>query len=177
MATGINLLPQGKALKGQDKVLVESISKLTLIGLIIFIAAILVVGVYFVYSSLRLRSSISAEETLKAEVEALANTEQSFYLVKDRVSKVKTILAKASTNEQTEKLAGFLENSTQELSLTEIQLTSQKVILSLVFPSSSSFGVFYKSLVDSGIYKTITLKSLNFSQLVGYLATLELTNE
>lgn len=176
MAIGINLLPQGKALKGQDKVLVESISKLTLIGLIIFIAAIMAVGVYFAYSSLRLRSSISAEETLKSEIEALANTEQSFYLVKDRVSKVKTILAKASTNEQVDKLSGFLENSAQESTLTEVQLTSQKVVLSLVFPSSSSFGLFYKSLVDSGIYKIVTLKSLNFSQLAGYLATLELMN-
>lgn len=177
MATGINLLPQGKVLKGRDKALVDAISKLVFVGLIIFIASILVIGAYLVYTSLRIRASVSNEEVLKAEVGALADTEQSFFLIKDRVSKIKIILAKDSLNEQIVKLSGFLKILSPDVRLIEVQAANQKVTLGLGFVSSQSFGAFYKGLVESGTYKTIILKSLSFNPLGGYIATLELSDE
>ena len=177
MATGINLLPEGKVLKGRDRVLVEGISKIVFGGLIVFIVAALAIAGYFVYSSLRMRASLSSEEALKVQIEALSDTEQSFFLIKDRVSKVRTVLAKESLNDEMAKLSGFLVNLPGDARLIEVQATNQKITIGISFISSSSFGSFYKNLVSSGKYKTIILKSLSFSPSGGYVAALELIDE
>ena len=173
----INLLPQGIALKGKDKIVLTSVGKFVSVGFVIFLlAAFLIVG-YFIYLSLRIRASISLEETLKSQIGSLEQTEQSFFLIKDRIGKIKSVLAKENVRVQTETLSGVVGSFPPGVRILEIQMTSQKVTLTLIFSSSESFGIFYKGLIEAKTYKTIVLKTFSFNPSTGYIATMELTND
>ena len=173
----INLLPQGATLKGRDRILLDGLRKFVLVGFMIFIAAALVITGYLIYTSLRIRSSIANEETLKPQVNALRQTEQSFFLIKDRVSKIKTVFGKESANAQITTLSGFLRGVFPDARVLEIQITSQKVNLGVIFPTSSAFGAFYKTLIDADLYKTVILKSFSFNPSAGYIATFALSQK
>lgn len=175
MAT-INLLPQAATLKGRDKTLVQGLSKFLYVGFIILIAGGLALAGYFVFTVVRVRSSLLNEENLKAQVTTLSQTEQSYFLIKDRIAKIKSVLAKDSAGTQITILRA-LPVFVGENRVLEIQISGQKVTLALVFPSSASFGDFYKGLIESKVYKTVILKSFSFSPSVGYIATMELSNE
>lgn len=170
----INLLPTQLVLKGKDKVIIEGIKKFTLIGFLFLILGSLVIAGYLVYVSLRIRSSVGNEEGLKSEISTLQQTEQGLFLIKDRISKIKLVYAKESSDSQILNLTTFLESNSGDYRILEIQVVSQKVVLSMAFPSSTSFGSFYKSLINSGLYPNIVLKSLSFNQSIGYVASFEL---
>lgn len=170
----INLLPQGLTLKGKDKILIDGVKKLVFAGFMLFIVAILVVTGYLIYTAVKIRTSVGIEESLKGEIGALSQTEQSFFLVKNRISKIKTVLSKESSNGQILTLNELLNSLSGEAKILEIQITSQKVGLSAVFPTSEIFGTFYKNIILSDLYDTVILKSLSFNPTAGYIATLEL---
>lgn len=173
----INLLPTQFVLKGKDKVLIEGIKKFAFIGFLILTIVALTLGGYLVYLSVRIRSSIGNEETLKSEVTSLQQTEQGLFLIKDRISKIKTVYAKDSADSQITILTGFFQGNPGDYRILEIQVTSQRVNLSLAFPSSSSFGSFYKALVEARLFPNITLKSFSFNPSLGYVAAFELSQK
>src|SRR3989344_8904889 len=121
MAT-INLLPPTIALKGRDKILITGLRKFVLVGFIIIIASALVLAGYFIYTTVRLRASLSSEELLKTEVASLQETEQSYFLIKDRISKIRGVLAQESANSQITTLMSLPifggENRVLEIQLT-----------------------------------------------------------
>lgn len=173
----INLLPQGAALKGKDKTVLTALRKFVILGFMVFIAFSLAITGYLIYTSLRIRSGVASQEALKVQIDSLGQTEQSFFLIKDRISKIKTVLAKESSNEQIATLSDFLRGLSPDARVLEIQITSQKVTLGVIFPTSSAFGTFYKTLVEAGLYKTVILKSFSFNPSAGYIATFELSQK
>lgn len=176
MAT-INLLPTQLTLKGRDKAIVEGAKKFVFIGFILLILASLAIAGYLVFMSVRIRASINSEEVLKKEISSFQQAEQSLFLIKDRIGKIKTVLGKESANSQVATLAEFLQTGPGDLRILEIQITPQKVTLSLIFPSSASFGGFYKLLIGSNLYPNILLKSFSFNPSIGYLVTFELSQK
>ena len=176
MAT-INLLPSQLVLKGKDKILIEGIKKFVFVGFILLIIGSLIVVGYLIFISLRIRSSISNEEFLKSEIDNLQETEQGLFLIKDRISKIKSIYAKQSADAQIALLTDFLLSNQGDYRIIEIQIISERVDLGVSFPSSSSFGLFYKALISSEIYSQVVLKSFSFNPTLGYIATFELTQK
>lgn len=173
MAT-INLLPTELTLKGKDKVLVQGIRKFVSAGLLVLIIGALIIAGYLVFISFRIRSSLSNEEVLKQEISSFQETEQGLFFIKDRISKIKSVLAKESSNEQISVLSGFLQTTQGEFSIFEVQVSIQRTEISLVFPTSIEFGNFYKALIESNLYSNIILKSFSLNPSLGYLATFEL---
>lgn len=171
----INLLPTQLALKGKDKIVIEAVRKIALIGFLLLILASLVIAGYLVYALFRVRLSVNNEEALKSEIGSFQQTEQGLFLIKNRLSRIKSVLAKESANDQITKLSGLLQALPPDFRVLEIQVTSQKVTLSLIFFSSDSFGNFYKRLIDLKLYSSVSLKSLSFNPSAGYLATFELS--
>ncbi|MBI4157837.1 hypothetical protein HY502_03245 [Candidatus Woesebacteria bacterium] len=173
----INLLPSQLVLKGKDKVLLEGLKKFVLIGFIILIAASLIIAGYLVYLSFRIRSSVGNEDVLKSEISSLQQTEQGLFLIKDRISRIKAVYAKESVDGQIATLTDFIEQVSGDFRISEIQISVQRVDLSVVFPSSSAFGLFYKSLIAADLYPDITLKTLSFNPSLGYIASFELSQK
>ncbi len=176
MAT-INLLPTALTLKSKDKAVIDAIKKFVLLGFIVLIVASLIIAGYLIYLSLGMRASLGREEVFKQEISSFQETEQGLFLIKDRISKIKTVYAKESANKQIEVLADFLKNTPGDFRILEIQVTSQKVNLSLIFPTSSAFGAFYKSMVDSKVYTGVVLKAFSFNPSAGYVAAFELSQQ
>ena len=173
----INLLPSQLVLKGRDKVLVEGLKKFVFIGFIILIATSLIIAAYLIYLSLRIRSSVGSEEVLKSEVSSLQQTEQGLFLIKDRITRIKSIYAKESVDGQIAKLTGFIQGASADFRISEIQISAQRVNLSVIFPSSGEFGLFYKSLINANLYPNVTLKALSFNPSLGYIVSFELSQK
>lgn len=173
MAT-INLLPPQLVLKGRDKVVVESLKKFVFAGFLLLIVASLVIAAYLIYLSTRIRSSVTREEVLKSEINSLEQTEQGLVLIKDRISKIKSVYALESADSQIETLVGFLQATPGDYRILEIQLSAKGVVLNVVFPSSDSFGAFYKALIEAKLYSSVTLRTFSLSPALGYVASFEL---
>lgn len=171
----INLLPPQLAIKGKDKVLVEGIKKFVFAGFLILILASLVIAGYLIYLSIRIRTSVSSEEVLKNDINSQQQTEQGLFLIKDRISRIKSVYAKESADKQIATLAGFIQTAPGEFRLLEIQVSTQKATLSVAFPSSDTFGSFYKALINANLYPNVVLKAFSFNPSLGYVASFELS--
>ena len=173
MAT-INLLPQELKPKGYVVKLTLRLKKIATSMAIIFFVLVVFLGGAILILTLSMRSSIQRQESLKAEIKLLEDTEQRLVLIRDRLNKVDLILSEKDANEAVSILKDVNGILPQESSISEARLMPDGLDLTLTTTTSSSLTQIFANLVSFPDIKKIELVRMEYSQVGGYRLRLSL---
>ena len=174
MAIKLNLLPPEKAVSGPLGKIVKSIRMLNVILLSAFIIFALGLGAFFVFTSIQLNSVNNSSNNLKAQISTLETSEQAMVLLKDRIGKIKSAQNVAGAKTNVANLGPFLSQVGPSSSLQELDVDSQKIDLSVIFRTNSDMTSFFKALLASTLFKSVTLSTFGYNPASGYLTTFHL---
>jgi hypothetical protein len=170
----INLLPTNLVAQGPVVKIADTLKKIVTVGFAVFILAAIVVSAYYLINFFTLRTSLSKQESLKTNLESLAQTEQRVFLTKDRLNKINAVLKVESADKNLEKLEQFLSVASQNVNISEAQISARNTEVSIIAKSSSALTSFMGNLVTAETFKTINLKSFSFNPISGYFITVEI---
>lgn len=142
------------------------------IGLTFFIFGTLFVG-YIVFLRIQIQASAKRAEGLKSSITALKSTEQSLYLLRERVDKIKNLLVKKTQAEPLTASGSVLINHP---GATLIQATSSlgKINIAAGSQKTGDLITFFESVISNNNYQSIKLMSFSYNPKTGYLFNLEL---
>lgn len=169
----INLLPPDLGPNASVLKFLNLAKKITVvIGLTFFVLGIFLIG-YIFFLRMELQTSIKKSEGFKSSIMNLKSTEQSLYFLKERVGKIKGLLAKET---QGEALAGSGEMFLNHpgVTLTQAATSQGKVSISGSSQNTSGLNTFFESLFADNNYKNINLASFSFNPKTGYVFSLEI---
>ena len=169
----INLLPTNLVAQGPVIKIANTLKQIVTIGFSVFILAVIIVAAYYLINFFTLRTSLTKQEALKTNIKALEQTEQKVFLIKDRLDKIKIALGVDSADKNLEKLEGFLTLISQNVIISEAQISSKNTEVSIIAKSSSALTSFMGSLMTAEVFKTINLTSFGFNPVNGYFITVE----
>jgi len=143
-----------------------------LIGLTFFIFGTLLVG-YIVFLRMEIKAADKRTQALKSSITALTETEQKFFLLKERTGNIKKLMAKETQKEPLTNSKDLLLNH-QGIVLTQVSTSLGKITISGSSPSTNSLGDFFEKIFLSDNFKGVKLTSFLFNPKSGYLFSLEL---
>lgn len=165
--TNINLLPKSLGPKGSILKLANFSKKAAVIVAAVFFVFGLLIGGYLFFLNREIKSSQGRQETLKATIKNLEQTEQKLFLLKDRIAKIKIFYNLEDSQTDLQSLGGLLAGSPSIL-VTKVTVIPGKITLDGTAQNSQAFGDFLGLLVLSPVYKTIDLLNFSFGPDVGY---------
>lgn len=170
----INLLPTDLGPKASVLKLANLGKKLAvIISLSFLIFGLLLVG-YILFLNLELKSSSGRETNLKNSITSLKSTEQSLYLLKERLNKIKTLLEKDTEGGAFETTKSL---SYPGITFTQIAVTGSKIEISASSQDSAAVGAFLNNILVNESYEDIKLTSFSLNPKLGYVFGLELVTQ
>lgn len=173
----INLLPEEK---GPDKL----ISRLTVVcknlsiilsGLL-FLSVAVIAGILLIQNS-GLNQLKLKQEKLTASVKNMEGTEKSLFLLKERLTKIKTILASGNVNKDLLSSLDNLMGTQFGVTASEIEISPQKTVLLIQGTASAGLTDYLADLLKSDLYREITLTSFLYNPVSGYSLNLEVAQK
>lgn len=169
----INLLPSDLGPNASVLKILSLIKKIAVVmSIVFFVFGTMVVG-YTIFLRVQLTSSVKRSEGYKASITNLKSTEQSMYLLKERVQGIKKLLAKQIREYPLNASSGFLTNHSGVI-LTQVATSLDNITVSGSSSSSASIGDFFESMVLDNSYKGVKLTSFVFNPKSGYLFNLDI---
>ena len=104
----INLLPTDLSPKGPVVRIAALVRSVAVISFSLLLITGLGISAFFIVNSLQIKNLNSANEELKGSIKSLEVTEQGLVLVRDRLGKVKQVLAQDSGADETAGLSEFI---------------------------------------------------------------------
>lgn len=170
----INLLPPDLGPNASVLKLVNLAKKAAVaIGLMFFIFGTLFIG-YIVFLRLQIQSSAKRSEGMKSSITALKSTEQSLYLLKERLGKIKSLFSKETQGGSPAPSNDILLNH-PGVSLTQVVTSEGKIDISAGCQSTSCLNSFFESILSNDNYKSIKLTSFSYSPNMGYIFSLDIS--
>jgi Tfp pilus assembly protein PilN len=177
MAVKLNLLPTDYTLTGPVRQLVKAARSLNVIFLALFLVAVLCMGGFFIFSSISLNSLATENNNLKSQIQAQTAAQQQIVLLKDRLTQIKTVQDIPGAAKSLVKIDPILTLIKDQSLLSELDVDSQKTVVSAIFKSNSDLTNFFRSLDSNSDYSTISLGTFNYSQTEGYQVSLSFTKK
>ena len=172
--SAINLLPQELKPKGMALRISLTLKKVARLSAIIFLVFTMVLtGVFFVLSS-QVKQSTDKQYGLKIQIEALEETEQRLFLLKDRLGKVEGTMSVNSAKEEIEVFEDVLGMNRNGVAFGQVTIEKDKVDVSVSVENADSITGFFNELIEKGNFKTIKLLSLQSDSESGYKMELSL---
>lgn len=173
MAVNINLLPSElKVSTG----LAQGLKIVRMVG-VIALGAFLLFGLgvagFFIISTVELNNLNSTNTNLKGQLTGMSVTEQRFFILKDRISKIKTAEAIPSATKSLTDFEPFL-SSLQTSKISELDITPSKVTTTINFNSNAELTAFMTAISTSSIYKSVTITSFGYNPAVGYSVSMSI---
>lgn len=169
----INLLPPDLGPNASVLKFLNLLKKTAVVvGLTFFVFGLLLIG-YIIFLKAEIQASAKRAEGLKSSITALKSTEQSLYLLKERVGKIKSLLAKETQDESLASSASLLLNH-PGVNLTQVVASPGKINISGSCQSTNYLSSFFESVLSNNNYKSINLASFMFNPKTGYIFSLEL---
>jgi len=167
----LNLLPSDlKANKDVAKT-ARNLSKITFaIGFLFVVAAAVGGAALFLFTQQATRLSEN-QQTLRENVSALEDTEQSLILVRDRIQRVQNILSSRGSYESVKKSDDIIANLAENAEFESLEVRSDLSKLTIILKDSDALSNLITELDDTTKYKNITIEDLSFSALLGYQLT------
>lgn len=172
----INLLPSDLGPKASAIRIAKLIKKFFVALISLFLIYAFFVIALIIVLKVQVASSNSRQEQLKTSILSLEKTEQSLFLLKDRIGKIKTVFASSSSENNLGGVGKILNNSSGVL-MSDVKILPGKVNLTVMSVSAAPLGDFLEKIVTGNDYQTVKVKSLSFNPSSGYLVSLELTQK
>lgn len=173
-ASNINLLPIDLSAKSGVAKTAALLRRVSMFGLVVFMVLGVMAGVFVVIYSIQLNSVITGNQALASQISTLEVTEQKTVLVKDRLQKIKNIEAQADVLNSVAGLTKVDSSLPQGVTIADVAIDALgKTSFSFNVTDSSSLANFLGSLIVSGNYKQLTIKSFTFAPQTGYLVSFE----
>ncbi|OFZ52123.1 MAG: hypothetical protein A2417_03350 [Bdellovibrionales bacterium RIFOXYC1_FULL_37_79] len=103
----------------------------------------------------------------------MKSTEQSLYLLKERIGNIKKLLgSKTKINPLSDSNSLFLNHP--GITLTQVVTSLDKITVSGNSQSTSSINSFFENIISNNLYPNIKLTSFLFSPKAGYLFNLDI---
>ncbi len=172
MTIKINLLPTDYRLTGPVGQIVKFARPLNVILLALFLVTVVGMGGFFIFSSFSLKNLVTRNDGLKKQIQSQSTAQQQMVLLKDRLSKIKTIQGIPTATKNLADIDPLLMLITGNSFLSELNLDSQKVAATVVFKSNSDLTNFLKAISSNTSYSSISLGTFNYSPVAGYQISL-----
>ncbi len=173
MPEKINLLPIELSAKGNIAKTATLLKKLAIAGSLLFLVLGGLAVIYIVFISIQVKSLEQSQKGLKTNIQRLEQTEQEFFLIKDRVQKADSILARQETIEGLGKLNEVILNLPPETFLSESEISEDKSKLTFMTKKSSSLVTVLGFLATGDIYEKLILKNFSYNPVSGFLVRVE----
>ena len=169
----INLLPPDLGPNAAVLKLLNLVKKVAvIISITFFIIGTSLTG-YILLLRTELQASVKRLTGLKNSIESLKSTEQSLYLLKERVGNIKKLLIKETQLEPLVSSENLLLDH-PGINLTKTSTSQGKFIISGSSQNTNDLSSFFESIITDDNYKSIKLDSLIFNPKAGYIFSLEL---
>lgn len=172
----INLLPADLGPKASVLKLANLGKKVAVIISLSFLIFGILLGGYIIFLNLELRNSNSKQTSLKTSISSLQSTEQSLYLLKERIGKIRLLLTKEPETSVFESTNNALFNISG-INFTHILVSADKTTVSGNSQSTSALSTFFAGVLASETYKTAKLTTFSFNPKLGYVFGLELNTK
>lgn len=166
--TKINLLPADLGPNASVLKLLNFAKKTTIIIGFTFIIFGILFAIYILFLQTEIKSSTKRSDGLKTSIVALSKTEQGLYLLKDRVSKIKNLLAKETQDESLSESKNLLLGSSG-ITFNKVETSQGKINISGSSLTSSSLNSFFETVVSDINFQSINLTSFSFNPKTGYM--------
>lgn len=175
MAIKINLLPPESTVSGPLGKIIKITRTLNVIFLAGFIIFAVGLGAFFIFSTLQLQNINASMDQVKREISAQEKSEQQLIILKDRLGKIQVVQGLPNSIKNLSGVDPLISALPSEsASLTELDLDSKGIDLSVIFRSNSSLTNFVSSLSESQLFRTVVMTSFGYNPATGYLVSLTL---
>lgn len=176
----INLIPSDLRVGGITAKIVKKLNMFSLGGVVVLVVVLLgFLGVY-IYNYLEIKKLNETSDSLKNQISALENSQSMLVFAKDRLGKIKKAKGGDTAIEEIDDfkvLYSFLK-SRDDISITEVNIESAKLELSISAKSLSSFTAFFKNIHDTkDEFGEVELSNFAYSPTSGLVSSLVFKTE
>jgi len=166
----VNLLPSNlKPSAGVQKIIKFIKNSVTLLASVFTLTFLGFAGVYvFNFSSIR-NLDIKNNELIQ-RIEALENTEQSLYLLRDRIEKIQKIKNSSSLSSQFENAKSLTSFASDQITIESIEVGSDSIKFGVSSPTSKDMNDFLGKLQSSDLFARVRMEDFSFNQSIGFTA-------
>ncbi len=175
MKTNINLIPAELGQAGPVVRISNLLNSAALFMTVIFIALGVVGGAYLLILGGQISASNQAKESTVSEIERLKEVEAQYVLVKDRVDKIKPIIAEPGAEKYMGLFKSIVSSLPDSTAISEAEVDGTLMKLTFQASKSSDLVNLFSSLSQGGVFKRVYLKNFSFNKSIGYVASLEVT--
>lgn len=170
MEKRINLIPRELTVPVLIVKLTRLINKVSLVLLILLITLSLGFIIYIFYFSSNLKKIDASVVFLKQEISSLEKVEQQLILTKDKLSKIATVMSFDSVNNSFKGYKDIKEMISfyPDIEMSEVEIDSKKVNISIVSNNTDSFLEFLKQIPNVTGFSSISISSLSYSSKSGF---------
>ena len=170
----INLLPTDLSPKGPVVKIAALVRSVAVISFSLLLITGLGISAFFIVNSLQIKNLNSANEELKGSIKSLEVTEQGLVLVRDRLGKVKQVLAQDSGADETAGLSKFITQVPQGVEMQEAIISKDGVETTFLATASTSLVQLMAGIISQESFKSVELVSFSFNPNAGYVASFNL---
>lgn len=168
MAVKLNLLPpEYTTTKGLGSLL-KATRALGIISIAVFIVFTLGVSAFFVISTLTLKNLNSDLDSLKGQISSQEKSEQQIVLLKDRLSKIKSIIGTEDASNVLSDVNPYVTGLPTDSTLGELDLDSLSADFSVTFRSNSNLSAFMSQISQVKEFQNVRLTSFAYNPESGY---------
>jgi hypothetical protein len=170
----INLLPQEFKPKGYVLKLSQTLKKLVIFGLVVFLITASIIAGLFVTSSIKSNSITTENSKLVSEIKALEKTEQRYVLIKDRLKRIDKIKKEPGSYDGIDTVKEIADSLPSEILLTGVDISKEAAKFSVITNNSTNISQLFTLLISQG-YSSIKLDSLNYDLKSGYTLIIDIS--
>lgn len=175
MAIKLNLLPSDILIsKGLSKVL-RTLKSLTVIFTVTFLIFCLGMVALFIVNKFAFDKVQNDTDKLKAQIKAQETSEQQLILIKDRLSKISAIKSRSDASNNIAGINSLVSDLSAKSRITEEDASSTKSSLSISIGSNVDLSSLIKNIEKTDAFKAVTLSSLGYSSVQGYVVMLDMS--
>jgi len=168
MPVNVNLLPPELSVSKSLNDLIKTLRALGVIAIAAFLVFGVGVGVFFAISTVTLGSINANVGRLKSQVSSQEKSEQQIVLLKDRITKITSVLTIPNSLLNLTAIGSFLSKFSGSVSIDQMQIDPAAIVLLVNLKTNSDLSTFLGLLENSAIFKSVNLTSFSFSPSSGY---------
>lgn len=168
MALKLNLLPSEYGKLGTTGKILRSLRALGVISFALFFVFALGTSAFFIISTITLNGLKNDIDSLKSQVTAEQTSEQQIVLLKDRVGKIKTILAAPDATKNLSLISPYISSLSASSKVSDISIDPSKVNLALNFVNNTDLSNFLSAISKDSQFGSVRMTSFTFNDATGY---------